>query len=173
MLSSHLRIAWGGKTLSVISRVGPAGLDYTQRSNICAHHVVLEPGECPAGGPAWLLRYPEFMESAWDGVVRTLPEGALSRRATAAPALCRAWAESTGDAGWAGVLIETFLADPRRTVYLVYEPGTDPLPLIEEAMRAVAAGPARWALTFTTYFMGQTQGVACALAVYCAGHPKP
>jgi GTPase-associated protein 1 len=74
---SHLRVSVGGRTHHLLSRVGPAGLDYTERTNKFAHHVVLDSGELAAGGPAWMLAQPGFMEPQWDGEVR--------RRATALP----------------------------------------------------------------------------------------
>ena len=44
---SHLRLTIGGKMVSVLSRIGPAGLDYSGRPNKYAHHVVLEGAERP------------------------------------------------------------------------------------------------------------------------------
>src|SRR5262249_42485061 len=64
---SHHRLKLGGRLLSVLSRVSAAGLDYSSRANKYAHHVVLSTEERPAGGPAWLLAQPGFMETAWQG----------------------------------------------------------------------------------------------------------
>src|SRR5262245_30188170 len=47
---SHLKLTVSGKTLHVLSRVGPAGLDHEGRGNTFAHHVVLEARELPPGG---------------------------------------------------------------------------------------------------------------------------
>src|SRR5262249_10787445 len=58
---AHVRLTIGGRSVSILSRVGPAGLDYSGRANKYAHHVVLEPGERPEAGPAWLLSQPGFM----------------------------------------------------------------------------------------------------------------
>src|SRR6516225_3355805 len=49
---SHIRSTLGGRSVSVLSRIGPAGLDYTGRANKYAHHVVLEVDERPEAGPA-------------------------------------------------------------------------------------------------------------------------
>ncbi len=67
--------ALGGRPVSILSRVGPAGLDYTGRANKYAHHVVLDATERPDGGPAWLLGQPGFMQAAWDGEPRMLADG--------------------------------------------------------------------------------------------------
>src|SRR4051794_14124966 len=42
---SHFRLTGTGPGVTVVSRVGPAGLDYTGRENKHAHHVVLDSGE--------------------------------------------------------------------------------------------------------------------------------
>src|SRR5258708_7862947 len=39
---SHLRVMVGGASSHVLSRIGFAGLDYTNRTNKYAHHVVLD-----------------------------------------------------------------------------------------------------------------------------------
>src|SRR5579864_9256677 len=58
VVHAHVRLTVAGKALDVLSRIGPAGLDYSGRPNKYAHHVVLEPEERPEGGPAWLLNLP-------------------------------------------------------------------------------------------------------------------
>src|SRR5262245_31377897 len=73
VVHAHLRINVGGKTYSVLSRIGTAELDYTERTNKFAHHVVLDAHELPPGGPAWVLGQSGFMETRWDGEVKYLP----------------------------------------------------------------------------------------------------
>jgi hypothetical protein len=160
VVHSHLRITVGGKTYSVLSRISPAGLDYSQRANKFAHHVILEAGELPARGPAWLLGQPGFMESQWDGEVRVMPSGRLPPAGDAAPSVCRAWREVTGDAGWGGILADWFERDPNRQVYLLFEPGLDLLPLIAETV-ALLPIERRWQVSFSTYFTGLPQGIPC------------
>ena len=72
--------------------------------------------------------------------------------------MARAWQALTGDGGWAGVLAESFLADARRTVFLVFRPGMDLLPLFVEAL-AFLPGSRRWDVDFSTYFSQLPQGV--------------
>src|SRR5207253_2083550 len=116
--------------------------------------------ELPRGGPAWALGQPGFLESAWDGAVRLLPAGRPPPRGDVAPGPCHAWQEAAGDAGWAGVVGETFLHDPGRPVYLLFDPGLDPLPLLAEAL-ALLPADLRWDVTFSTYFTGLPQGIPC------------
>ena len=75
--------------------------------------------------------------------------------------MARAWQALTGDGGWAGVLAESFLADSRRTVFLVFRPGMDLLPLFVEALALLPASR-RWEVDFSTYFNQLPQGVGCA-----------
>src|SRR5437870_1741148 len=88
---SHFRVTVGGRSYSVLSRVCAAGLDYSERTNTFAHHVILDGEELPRGGPAWLLRQPGFMVNTWDGDVRFLSAGRIPPRGEAPPAPCRAW----------------------------------------------------------------------------------
>jgi hypothetical protein len=158
---SHLRINVGGRTYSLLSRICAAGLDYTERTNKLAHHVALEAGELPAAGPAWLLAQPGFMETKWDGEVKLLAGGRRAPGGNAGPAVCQAWQALTGDAGWAGILAESFQHDPSRLVYVLFEPGMQLLPLMAEALVLLPA-EVRWEVTFSTYFTGLPQGVPCA-----------
>ncbi len=167
---AHVRISAGGRTYTVVSRIGPAGLDYTERPNKFAHHVVLDAAELPAGGPAWLLRQRGFLESRWDGQVQVLSAGRLPPRGDVAPDVCRNWQTLTGDAGWAGVLAEAFQADPTRLVYLIFEPGMDVLPLLAESL-ALLPPEQRWEVTFSTYFTGLPQGAQCLWR--CVPHGSP
>jgi GTPase-associated protein 1, N-terminal domain type 2/GTPase-associated protein 1, middle domain len=155
----HLRVSLGGKNYSVLSRIADYGLDYSQRTNKLAHHVVLEPSERSSAGPAWVVSQPGFMESRWDGKTRWLDSGRPVPAGTEPSAPCSVWAEVTGDAGWAGVLAENWLAGG--TSYLVFDLGTDVLRLIREALVLMPA-ERRWEATFSTYYTGLPTGVPCA-----------
>jgi len=160
VVHSHLRVTVGGKTYSVLSRISPSGLDYSQRSNKFAHHVILEPGELPPGGPAWLLAQPGFLENRWDGEVRFLPTGRIPPQGDSEPGVCRHWQSLTGDAGWAGVLADSLEKNPPRQMHLIFSPGMDLLPLVAEAISLVPPSK-RWLVTFSTYFTGLPQGIPC------------
>lgn len=162
VVQAHLRLTLGGKPIHVLSRIGAAGLDYTERTNKFAHHLVLDGGELPRGGPAWLLSQPGLMETAWDGQVRALPASRALPRGEAPVGVCEAWQRLTGDAGWGGILAEALHQDPTRLCYLIYDPGSDPLPLLVEAF-ALLPPERRWEATFSTYFMDDLPpGIGCA-----------
>jgi hypothetical protein len=168
---SHVRLSFGGRMLHVLSRNGPAGLDYSGRPNKYAHHVVLEPEELPEGGPAWLLSQPDFLEAVWTGEPRTLTEGRAPPVGDRPAGVARAWQALTGDAGWAGVVAESFLADPRRPVFLVFQAGVDVLPLFAEAIALLPASR-RWDVELSTYFTTLPQGITCAWRAVLEDSPE-
>jgi hypothetical protein len=167
---AHWRVNVGGKTRSVLSRVAFAGVDYSQRSNKFAHHLVLDAAEQSPAGPAWAMRQPGVMETGWAREPATLPAGRPVPRGDRAAQPCKAWQAATGDAGWAGVLAESFLADPNRPAYLIFSPGTDLLALIDEAI-GLLPSDRRWQVTFSTYFTELPAGLSCAWRCVAAGTP--
>lgn len=157
---SHLRVSTGGKTYSILSRVADYGLDYSQRTNKLAHHIVVDPRERPAAGPAWLLSQPGFMATSWDGEVHILPHGRPIPRGELSPAPCHTWEQITGDAGWAGVLAQSWLENPERLAFLRVEPDMPVLALIQEAL-ALIPPARRWEVTFSTYTTTLPQNATC------------
>ena len=154
-----MRVAAGGKTYSVLSRVADYGLDYSQRTNKIAHHVALAGDERPEAGPAWLLAQPGFMDMRWDGQPRILPAGRRVPTGAEHAVTCSTWAGITGDAGWAGVLAESWLTGTAS--YLIFAPGTDTLALIREAI-ALLPPRKRWDATFSTYYTGMPGSASCS-----------
>ncbi|MCL4191087.1 MAG: hypothetical protein KJZ87_05035 [Thermoguttaceae bacterium] len=171
VVHSHFRITIGGQQFFILSRIADAGLDYSQRTNKIAHHVALLPHELPAGGPAWLMTQPGFMERSWQGEPRLLPAGRPVPKGNTGPAACRAWQAIAGDAGWGGVLAEGALTDPRRTIYLIFRPGTDVLALIAESL-ALVPPENRWNVSFSTYCAAIPPGVECQWRGVVEGSPE-
>ena len=153
----HVRLMAANHLLDALSRIGPAGLDYSGRPNKYAHHVLLEHEERPEGGPAWLLSQPGFLQDSWRGEPRILPQGRPVPRGDRPASIARSWLDRTGDAGWAGVLAESFLADPRRPVFLIFRPGIELLPLFVEAIALLPASR-RWDVEFSTYLTNLPPG---------------
>jgi hypothetical protein len=170
---SHFRISVGEKSYHVLSRVGFAGRDYTDRTNHIAHHLVLDPADgLPEGGPAWLLGQPGCLRTRWDGDVRHLTQRRDLPRGDSRARVCSAWAEAMGDAGWAGQVADWFLQNPSEPVYLLFEPGRDAdlLPLFCEALTLVPTSR-RWEVTFATYsFAAQT--LPCVWRGLATGSPE-
>src|SRR5262249_17254770 len=156
--SSHLRVKLGSRRYHVLTRACFAGRDYSQRTNKFVHHVVVDAGDLPTGGPAWVLQQPGFMETAFDGKPHYLERGRPLPDDEPAAAPCRAWEMETGDSGWAGVLAAA--TTPDRPAFLVYNRGQEPLTLIGEAL-ALLPPDRRWEVTFSTYFCGLPPDVWC------------
>jgi hypothetical protein len=168
---SHLKLTVDGRLCHVLSRICAAGLDYTQRANKFAHHVVLEENELPSAGPAWLLAQPNFMARGWDGRAQILPTSRRPPQGNVEPAICRFWKELTGDAGWGGVLAENAMSGNRLGTTIVFGPGMKLLPLIAESLSLLP--PAlRWQVTFSTYFTKLPPGVECRWRFVFNGSPE-
>jgi hypothetical protein len=149
---SHVLWTIGGQRYSILSRVADAGLDYTGRTNLIAHHVALPRREAErcVGGPAWVLADPKFSIGKWDGQLKTLPgqkpvttEKPLSK--------CVAWEQAAGDAGYAGVLAESVKDKGGRPVVVIYPSHLDTLPLLVEAL-SLLPPEKRWGVTFATLY---------------------
>ncbi len=167
---SHLILNIAGRPYHVLSSIRDAGQDYTQRTNKLAHHVALEPQELRAGGPACALASPGFCESAFDGRPRYLPTGRLPPPDLPRLTPCHAWKDAAGDAGWAGILAEA-ACQGGKPVTVIYAPGAEMLPLVEEALRLVPEAQ-RWRVTFSTYFTKLPIGVDCLWRFMPDGSPE-
>lgn len=145
----HYLLRSSGQLEHILSRVSDCDLDYSGRSNKLAHHLMLTDPTVYADGPAALLQRSNLMISQWNGDVgflnRQPPPPEPSR-----PRKCRSWKQATGDAGWAGVVAQSFLDDPERRVFLICRPDTDLLSLFDEAIRLLPEN-CRWDVTFATF----------------------
>jgi hypothetical protein len=168
---SHLRISVAGRNFHVLSRVCAAGLDYSQRTNKFAHHVVLDANELPQAGPAWVLAVPGFMVTAWDQTTRLLPPRARPPAGNSAPGVCQRWQQTTGDAGWGGAIVDAAIKNPKGLVTLIFKPGQDPLPLLAESL-ALMPAELRWQATFSTYYTKLPPGVECRWRCVVEGSPE-
>ena len=162
---SHVKLTIGEERVSVISRVADADADYTGRTNMFAHHIVLKRNELAPGGPAYLLGQPGFMASAYNEEPRRAPFTRVIPTGISTPHTCSNWAQITGDPGWGGALAQT--AQTGGVAAIIFSPGMDMLALIEEAM-ALLPQSIRWNVTFNTYFTRAAAGIEyqwrCAVA---------
>jgi hypothetical protein len=162
---AHCTLVNGGKTYHILSRICHNGRDYTGRSNKLASLVALERAEIqehPDGPASLFLRPGLFREADWEIRPEVLSEPLKLASAPAPVGVATAWQTVTGDAGWAGVLAESFLADPKGVAYLVFDP-LRPVPTAELVHEALSLLPVerRWQVTFNTYFTALTAGVKC------------
>lgn len=167
---AHWRVNLGGHVYDVLSHVCFAGADYQGRFNKLAHHVVVTPQEQPVAGPAWVMM-PEqgVMIRKWTGEPRILkPDRTRIPNGDNPLQACHAWADVAGDAGWAGMLAQSFLLDANQPAYIIYEPGTDMLALMNEAI-CLLPERRRWRVTFSTYFDTLPAGLECTWRCCVAG----
>lgn len=166
---SHLKLTVGGRTLSVISRISDYGLDYSQRTNKLAHHVVVD-SPMPTCGPAALLGDPSVIRSEWDGNCVNIPTPPAFPALSVEPAVCRAWESIAGDAGWAGVVANAWLNNASKPIFLIFSEDQSPeiLPLIAEAI-AILPHSKRWQATFGTYVTNLPPDVDCKVRCVVAG----
>ena len=128
------RLNLGGRSYSVLSRVGLAGLDYSSRSEQVRSPCRPRRRPAPAGGPAWLLSQPGFMGEQlppWQGEPRFITTGRAPPQGDHPAGIADSWQSLIGDAGWAGTLAESFLTDRTRPSPFL-EPGMDLLPLFRK-----------------------------------------
>ncbi|MCK6486262.1 MAG: hypothetical protein L6R00_19245 [Phycisphaerae bacterium] len=165
---AHWRIVLGGLPYSVLSHVRSEGFDYSKRRNKFAHHVVVQAHEQVDAGPAWVFMQSGFIESTWSGEPRTIMTPKALPAGENSPRTCARWESAAGDPGWAGTLVEAFLLDASRPVYVIYQPPMDVLPLIDEAL-ALLPPKQRWNVTFSTHFMNLRSDLSCTWRFCIAG----
>lgn len=166
----HVRLTIAGKPHHILSRVADAGLDYTQRSNKLAHHLVLDAKELQEEGPAAMLAEPGIMQTAWKGEPRLLDVRGSVPANRRRQGHCAAWQRVAGDSGWAGLMASS-IGSPDRAVVLIYPLGTNVLELIQEALGLLPAN-ARWQVTFNTYFTRLAPGIECRWRCVVADTPE-
>ncbi|MDR1491759.1 MAG: hypothetical protein LBT05_03430 [Planctomycetaceae bacterium] len=166
---SYLVVRQGGLTWRILSRTADAGLDYTKRTNKISHHLVLDNAELQPSGPAAiLLQYPQFC-TLWNQTPALLPADKKLPTFSSPMRICHTWRQLTGDAGWGGVLAEAAVA--KRPVSLIFHPGIQTAPLIEESL-ALLPPEQRWNVTFTTYYCNIPTGVDCQWKSLLIGSPE-
>ncbi|WP_459558060.1 GAP1-N2 domain-containing protein [Lacunimicrobium album] len=147
---AYWRIRAVGKTFPVLSRIADYGLDYSQRTNKLAHHLVLEPSELNVAGPAAIAASGAAFVTQWNQKVESIQQPRRLPVAASTVGVCRHWQTVMGDAGWAGVVAEEIIKDQKQPIFLIFEPGQEVLPLIVEVQSLLPAA-LRWKSTFSTY----------------------
>jgi len=173
----HGTIRLGQTPTHILSRIGDAGLDYTKRSNMVAHHLILGPDELSACGPAAILAQSDLRQSGWDLPPTEFPQERVIPNLLSNPPVnpipgalwCVHWEQAAGDAGWGGVLAESVLQS--RSACVLYEPQTDLLPLFAESI-ALVPELLRWKITFSTYVREVPPGATFLWKGILAGTPE-
>ena len=167
---SHLRLNVGGRPLSILSRISDYGVDYSQRTNKLAHHVVLEGADLVPAGPAWVMSQPGVMRSQWDGQCSTPGSGPAIPATNQSPRVCMRWSGLCGDAGWGGVVAEVFAQPVGKPLWIIFplNQSSELLALINESI-ALLAPAQRWQATFSTYATNLPPDADCKVRCVLAG----
>jgi len=153
---AHTRVRIGSETRSVLSRIAFAGADYSGRTNKIAHHLLLERDEQMVNGPAWMMMAMArgVFVAGWQREPGNLPKRSMTAALSSEPRgsePATTWQAVTGDAGWAGALVQAYRTNPKVPAYVIFEPGQELLPLFEESL-AVLPPEDRWQVGFATYY---------------------
>lgn len=166
---SYRKLSVGGKILRVVSRIAPAGLDYSGRNNMIAHHFLFENAqelEQIPGGAVALLRGKNNFLTEWGNRPSQLlkPRTTLSYAAEPS-ATANCWAAQTGDAGWAGVVLQLLLDHPEQNFYLEYSStfSSDVLLVLFAELTALLPAERLDDFTFNSYFSLQQGDCGCFL----------
>lgn len=167
---SYLQIRADSKTYYVLSRIADCGADHTLRSNRLASHLILQARELTScnAGPVAIMQGGEII-SSYNGSAREVPERVLKPYSAQPSKVCQRWKQLTGDAGWAGLLAESVMSN--KPAYVIYNPGTDILPLFAEAINLIPAS-FRWKATFSTYYSSQVERYNCLWRGIVMGSPS-
>ncbi len=159
----------GGVPTRVLSRVGDAGYDYSNRTNKIAHHLILSNSELASAGPAALFAVPNLFVERWDSKPTYIEQEKKIPTPTEAPLRGFYWKELTGDSEWARALAAT--VSTNRSVVLIVRPDCDVLRLYREALELLPPKQ-RWNATFSTYFTSVPPGVRCQWKAVITGSPE-
>ncbi|WP_417730507.1 hypothetical protein [Rosistilla oblonga] len=161
---SHLKF---GPSETLLSRIADAGLDYSGRTNKIANHVLLANNELPGNGPATALSARENTVTSWDEESKILQPRRL-HDGTVPQGACTTWQQATGDAGWAGVLADSAAGGRSTECFVVFDPATNCLPLIDEALSLLPPAD-RWRVTFSSFYTGLPPNMQCQWKFVVAG----
>ncbi|MDR2763042.1 MAG: hypothetical protein LBB88_10595 [Planctomycetaceae bacterium] len=139
-----------GADLHIVSRVADCGVDYTQRSNLIAHHYTFEESDCIPCGPAAILSQPNLFRKNWNEKPREITSAPDIHNIQFPSNKCVTWEKQLGDAGWGGVVAERIeQGDP---IIFIFDPKIKMLPLLVETF-AILPPQLRWETTFSTFFI--------------------
>ena len=148
---------FGRRSLVLVSRIVPAGLDFQGKDNKIAHHLIFVDEQkylaLPEGGISVCLAEENFL-SRWEQAPGLLPPFSPQTRSLNSN-IAQQWQSITGDAGWAGVIAEFFLRNLSPGFYIEYPPSTPARILLELTAEISRLLPKSRLLefTFSTFFI--------------------
>ena len=164
---SYVKAKVGNDFRYVLSRVKDCGVDYSGRSNKIAHHLSLQ-SNLQASSPTRTLLEKKFFVDQWEKPAANLPPRELPGKYSK-PSPCSYWQKVTGDAGWAGELIES--CQMNKVVYLIVKPSTPVMGLIHQAISLLPADQ-QWQYTFCTFYRQMPPNVDCQIRCVMQNSPE-
>jgi hypothetical protein len=156
-ISIYRKIALGSEEFFVLSKICDAGLDYTNRTNYLAHHLVLDGFEiatCPS--PAEIFLNWNGWKRTWEEGPRYLTPGeevTLTDFKSKGLVPCKNWLSFTNDPGNAATLVSPGLVKP-----IVLEnaaaQSSHLLQLFAESCALLKISLDAWDYSFTTFLQG-------------------
>ena len=170
----HYPVSDGRNRFELLARVCSCGLDYTKRSNKIGHFILLSEAEKAnaANGPTSLLADPQLFINEWHGEPQYFTtERPLNNQETAS-AKAYAWEQATGDAGWAAWLAESYMANPDKPCFVVFDPlqHTNLQALVAESLMLLPKRK-RWSVTWNTYMTAISAGLLTCNWRFCTANP--
>ncbi len=162
---AHRIIQVNGIEYHILSRICFNGLDYTQRSNKLASHIAISADELqslPSGPASVFFQETLFKNERWQIKTEYFENPPVVMDLKYELDVCKNWKQSTGDAGWAGVIAESYLSNPQKNIYIVFDPqrANQNVSLMAEVLSLLPVH-LRWKMTFSTYFTELPAGVTC------------
>jgi hypothetical protein len=148
------KLALGSEEFFVVSRISDAGLDYTNRTNYIAHHLILDSFEiATVPSPAEILANWNGWKTKWEEGPRYLEDSEeVDLIPFKSPALIPAnsWLAATNDPGNAAILVSPSMKKP---VLLEVHPGQEEslLKLFAESSALHKLSLDSWDYSFTTF----------------------
>lgn len=164
---SYVKAKVGNDFRYVLSRVKDCGKDYSGRSNKIAHHLSLH-SNLQTSSPTRTLLEKKFFVDQWEKPAANLPPRELPGKYSK-PSPCSYWQKVTGDAGWAGELIES--CQMNKIVYLIVKPSTPVMGLIHQAISLLPADQ-QWQYTFCTFYRQMPPNVDCQIRCVMQNSPE-
>ena len=170
----YAKVSFGGKQLCVLSRFSDAGLDYSRRSNLLAHHIALEPDECNVSGPAALidsLLLPASVKR-WEKPPQRLDIPSIPN--PSCPTSPMASHNSLGvKPEMVGEIAGRLANSTQQIVTVLYrqDQHSQLLSLVKDVFWLLPPGD-RWNTTFSTYYTAHVQNTDCRLRFIPHGTPN-
>lgn len=151
----HYTVRLGNAGYHWVGRVSAAGVDYSGRSNMLAHHLFIHENavgkalpenllaECNNAGLIELGKTPD--KAKWLKPIPKLPDSIVTP-----PVRAGLWEKYFGDSGWAGILARQVI-NKGVPVYIVFRKGWDVKGLLNEAI-SLLPPQMHWQVTYNTYF---------------------